>query len=165
MTGVALEETAAIFVRAGTAADLLSLKWPNDLMLNGAKLAGILLERRGDTVVIGVGLNIDSHPDLMDRPTTSFADHGVTVAAETFVETLAETFASWMQRWRVGGLASVRDRWVARAHPLGTALRVRSTADCWIDGLFDGLGVDGALILRLADGERRVIHAGDVFAL
>ncbi len=165
VAGVALEETAAVFLRPDRAGDTLRLKWPNDLMLDDAKVAGVLLERTGDAVVIGIGVNIVSHPQLPDRATTALADHGVGVTAETFVEALADTFARWVQRWRTGGLLPVRDRWVARAHPIGTALAAQLPDHSRIDGLFDGLDADGALILRLADGGRRVIHAADVFTL
>ncbi len=141
------------------------LKWPNDLLLGGAKLSGILLERADDAVVIGVGVNLAHHPDLPDRPTTSLAAHDVVVAAEEFAVTLADAVARWLGRWRGEGLAPVRQRWLDRAHPPGTALSARLPDGSAIDGLFDGLDRDGALILRLADGARRVIHAGDVFLL
>lgn len=143
----------------------LRLKWPNDLLLGGAKLAGILLERAEDAVVVGFGANLADHPQLPDRPTTSLVAHGIDVEPAAFLDTLAEAFARWLARWRVEGLRSVRARWLERAHPIGTALTARLPDDSAIDGLFDGLDADGALILRLAGGERRVIHAGDVFLL
>ena len=143
----------------------LQLKWPNDLLIDGAKLSGILLERADDAVVIGIGVNLTHHPDLPDRPTTSLAAHGIHVAPEQFVETLADAVARWLSRWRSEGLSPVRQRWLDRAHPLGTALTARLPDGTAIDGLFDGLDPDGALVLRLADGTRRVIHAADVFLL
>ena len=141
------------------------IKWPNDLLIDGAKLSGILLERADDAVVIGIGVNLAYHPDLPDRPTTSLAAHGIHVAPEQFVETLADAVARWLSRWRSEGLSPVRQRWLDRAHPLGTALTARLPDGTTIDGLFDGLDPDGALVLRLADGTRRVIHAADVFLL
>ena len=143
----------------------LRLKWPNDLLLHGAKLSGILLERAGEAVVIGIGVNLAHHPDLPDRPTTSLVAHGVAIDPAAFVETLAETFARWLARWRGQGIAPVRAAWLAAAHPPGTALTARLPDGTAFDGLFDGLDPDGALILRLASGERRVIHAADVFLL
>ncbi|WP_254602976.1 biotin--[acetyl-CoA-carboxylase] ligase [Sphingomonas bacterium] len=143
----------------------LELKWPNDLVLDGAKLSGILLERADDAVVVGIGVNLAHHPDLSDRPTTSLADRGATVSPADFAETLAEAFARWLDRWRGEGLAPIRARWLDRAHPVGTALTARLPDGAAIDGLFDGLDADGALMLRLAGGERRVIHAADVFLL
>ncbi|MGN6820523.1 MAG: biotin--[acetyl-CoA-carboxylase] ligase, partial [Sphingomonas sp.] len=141
------------------------LKWPNDLLIDGAKLSGILLERAGDAVVIGIGANLAHHPTGIDRAATSLAAYKVAVAPEDFVETLAEAFARWVERWRGQGIDVVRRRWVDHAHALGTPLTVRLPDGTAIDGLFDGLDAEGALILRLADGTRRVIHAGDVFLL
>jgi len=143
----------------------LQIKWPNDLLIDGAKLSGILLERSGDAVVIGIGVNLAHHPDLPDRPATSLAAHGATVDAASFLETLAEAFARWLGKWRGEGLAPIRARWMERAHPPGTALSVRLPDGSATDGLFERLDADGALILRLADGTARVIHAADVFLL
>ncbi len=141
------------------------LKWPNDLLLDGAKLAGILLERIDDAVVIGIGVNLAHHPEALDRPVTSLAGHGIAVEPGSFLDILAETFARWLVRWRSEGLAPIRDGWTERAHPAGTALTARLPDGTAIDGLFERLDADGALILRLADGTRRVIHAGDVFLI
>jgi BirA family biotin operon repressor/biotin-[acetyl-CoA-carboxylase] ligase len=141
------------------------LKWPNDLLLDGAKLSGILLERADNAVVIGFGVNLAHHPTDTDRLATSLAAYGIAVEPAPFLDMLADTFARWLARWRQEGVLPVRDRWVERAHPAGTALTVRLPDRSSIDGLFERLDADGALILRLASGERRVIHAGDVFLI
>ena len=143
----------------------LMLKWPNDLLLDGEKLSGILLERAGDAVVIGIGVNLAHHPTDTDRPATSLAAHGAIVEPAAFIEMLADTFARWLATWRTNGVPAIRDRWVDRAHPAGTALTARLSDGTSVDGLFERLDADGALILRLADGTRRVIHAGDVFLI
>ncbi|MBS0478493.1 MAG: biotin--[acetyl-CoA-carboxylase] ligase [Proteobacteria bacterium] len=144
---------------------MVQIKWPNDLLIDNAKVSGILLERAGTAVIVGFGANLAHHPTDTDRVATSLAAHGVTVDPADFVETLAEAFARWVERWRGEGIDVVRCRWVAGAHPIGTALTVRLPDGAAVDGLFEGLNGDGALILRLADGARRVIHAGDVFLL
>ena len=159
VAGVAVEEVVSTFLGGAR------LKWPNDMLLGPAKLAGILLERAGDAVIVGVGINLAHHPDLPDRPTTSLAVHGIDVTPETAAEMLDEAFARWLQRWRGEGTQPVRARWLERAHPVGTALTARLPDGSTLDGLFDGLDADGALLLRLASGTRRVIHAGDVFLL
>ena len=164
VAAVALDEAVSTHLRDG-AGGTLRLKWPNDLLIDGAKLSGILLERTDDAVVIGMGVNLAHHPDLPDRPTTSLAVHDTAVDPAQFAETLAETFSRWLSRWRGEGLAPVRQRWLDRAHPVGTALTARLPDGTAHDGLFDGLDGDGALILRLADGDRRVIHAADVFLI
>ena len=145
--------------------DGLILKWPNDLLIDGAKLSGILLERAEDAIVIGIGVNLAHHPDLPDRPTTSLAAHGAPADPAAFLDVLAEAFARWLSRWRQEGLDPVRIRWLDRAHAPGTALTVHLPDGSKMDGLFDGLTAEGALILREAGGNRRIIHAGDVFLL
>lgn len=141
------------------------IKWPNDLLVDGAKLSGILLERAEDAVVIGIGVNLARHPGDIERAATSLTAQGVAVAPEDFAETLAEAFSRWVERWRGEGVDVVRRQWVERAHPVGAPLTARLPDGSAVDGLFAGLDAEGALILRLADGTRRVIHAGDVFLL
>jgi BirA family biotin operon repressor/biotin-[acetyl-CoA-carboxylase] ligase len=137
------------------------IKWPNDLLVEGAKLAGILLERNEDAVVIGMGVNLAHHPEGLERPATSLkALTGSAPDPAVFLETLADAFARWLGRWRGEGLAPVRSKWLTAAHPIGTALSTGAG-----DGLFEGLDETGALRLRLADGTSRVIHAGDIFLI
>jgi len=159
VAGVAVQEAVGAYCASAT------IKWPNDVLLGGAKLSGILLEREGDAVVVGQGVNLASHPTLPDRPTTSLAVHGIAVTPGEFARTLADAFAHWLGRWRGEGVSAVAARWIERAHPRGTALSVRLPDGTALDGLFDGLSPGGALNLRLADGDRRVIHAADVFLL
>lgn len=158
VAAVALEEAVSLFGVQPM------LKWPNDLLVDGAKLSGILLERVDDAVIIGFGVNLAHHPVDLDRPATSLAAHAPAPDPQVFAETLAEVFARWLSRWR-DGIAPVRERWLARAHPLDTALTARLADGSSTEGLFGGLDGQGALILRLADGTTRVIHAGDVFLL
>jgi BirA family biotin operon repressor/biotin-[acetyl-CoA-carboxylase] ligase len=160
VAAVALAETAEAYgVRA-------LLKWPNDLLVDGAKLSGVLLERADDAVVIGFGVNLAHHPVDLDRAATSFpALTGSAPDAGQFVHTLADAFARWLGRWRGEGLAPVRARWIERAHRIGSALTVHLPDGASLDGLFDGLDEGGALRLRLADGSTHVIHAADVFLI
>ncbi|MFW2830231.1 biotin--[acetyl-CoA-carboxylase] ligase [Sphingomonas sp. ID0503] len=158
---VALEEVAAAYLGAGR----LVIKWPNDLLGDGLKLSGILLERAKDAVVIGFGVNLTYRPSLDDREVTSLTALGAAPPEPgIFLADLAEAFARWLARWRGEGLAPVRARWLERAHPVGSALSVRRPEGT-LEGLFDGLDEDGALRLRLADGTVRVIHAADVFMI
>ena len=156
VAAVALHEVVAI------QAPQVRIKWPNDLLADGAKLSGILLERQGDAVIVGFGVNLAHHPEDIGRPATSLAALTVSAAPEPalFLEILAEAFARWLARWRIAGIEPVRRQWLAAAHPPGTPL---STSEG--NGLFDGLDEQGALRLRLADGTRRVINAGDVFLI
>jgi len=146
-------------------ADRLMIKWPNDLLVDGAKISGILLEGVDDAVVVGIGVNLAHHPTDIDRPATSLAALGVSAPDRAdFAEELAASFASWLARWRTEGLGAVLSRWQASAHPSGTALSVQAP-DGPLEGLYDGLEADGALRLRTPDGSVHLVHAGDVFLL
>ncbi len=162
VTAVALQD-ALTFVAPDVP---FQIKWPNDIMVDGAKLSGILLERSGDAVVIGIGVNLAFHPEGLDRKVTSLRalEAAVPDAAE-FQLILAGRFDDWLARWRSEGLSALRAAWVGRAHPKGTALSVNAPDGSVTQGLFEGLADDGALMLRLADGTIRVIHAGDIFLI
>ncbi len=138
------------------------IKWPNDLLVDGAKLAGILLERSGDAIVAGFGVNLAWSPTLPDRQTISLAALGHDLPVEAMASILADTFASELQRWRSEPIAALIARWLAKAHPLGTPLTVSEGADAGLTGAFDGLDESGNLRLSLPGGETRTIHAGEV---
>ena len=138
------------------------LKWPNDVLLDGAKLAGILLERAGDAAVIGIGVNLAWSPALPDRATGHLKRIGPAPDRDAFARDLAQSFDRELDRWRQFGLTPILSRWLAAAHPLGSPLAVHGADGSRVSGTFDGLEADGALRLRLADGSARVIHAGDV---
>lgn len=162
VVAVTLEEVVHAALPDGAS---LQLKWPNDLLLDGAKVSGILLERSGSHVVVGIGVNVAHHPDLPDRRTTSLRAAGASTNAATLLDHLAERFATWLATWRRAGIAPIAERWTARAHAVGTALSVRLPDGGAMDGRFLGLDAGGALLLGLADGSRHVIHAGDVFVV
>jgi BirA family biotin operon repressor/biotin-[acetyl-CoA-carboxylase] ligase len=139
--------------------DGLRLKWPNDVLLGGAKLAGILLEAEGDAVIVGIGVNLVAAPPVADRPVACLPKP---VSRDVFAKQLAETFAEQLARWRAYGVEPLLTRWSAAAHPLGEMLSVHEPGGARLSGTFAGLDPDGALLLRLADGSVSAIHAGDV---
>ena len=145
-----------------SASAALRLKWPNDLMIGRAKLAGVLLEREGDAVVIGIGVNLAVAPSLPDRETVSLAELGVTAPRDDFARSLAQTFAQELERWRTYGLEPIVNRWLAAAHPIGTPLSVGMAGELPLQGTFAGLTSEGALQLRAADGTTHVIQSGEV---
>lgn len=160
VAAVALHEVAGAHAPAAK----IEIKWPNDLLAGGAKLAGVLLERTGQAVVVGFGVNLAEHPTDVERAATSLAAlTGAAPDVGSFNEDLADSFARWLASWRGGGFAVVRAAWLDAAHPPGTALAVRTASGGRVEGLFDGLDEDGGLRLRLAGGNVQVIHAGDVF--
>lgn len=140
----------------------LRLKWPNDLMIGTAKLAGILLAREGEAIVVGIGVNLAVAPDLSDRETIALAALGPAPDRDLFAHSLAVFFDREIERWRTYGLEPLLRRWEAAAHPIGTALAVQEPRGTAVTGTFGGLAPDGSLLLRLADGACCAIHAGDV---
>ena len=159
LAGLAVIEAVSACVAAPEA---IRLKWPNDVIVGSAKLAGILLERKDETVIVGIGVNLASSPQLPDRKTVSLADLGTEQSRDAFAEKLARTFDLELERWRNYGLAPIIKRWLAAAHPQGTPLIVDEPGEAPVEGTFIGLGDDGSLQLRLADGSSRAIHAGEV---
>ncbi len=147
------------------AAERLRLKWPNDLLLDGEKVSGILLERAGPALVIGFGVNLVSHPEGTERPAISLMAGGLVAPAPIeLLGRLATAFAEYRALWAMQGFEPIRSRWLARAAGLGERIVVR-LGDDTLHGRFDGLDSDGALLLRLDDGRLRAVHAGEVFAL
>lgn len=156
VAGLALIETIEVVAPDAP----LLLKWPNDLMLADAKLAGILLERSGNRVVAGFGVNLAGAPEISGRKTAalrSFAE----IAPEAFAALLAGKFAQILSMWRAAEPAQFAQAWMARAHPIGTPLTVHNAPGELVSGTFDGIEPDGAMRLR-RDGMIDVIRSGDV---
>lgn len=142
------------------------LKWPNDVLVDGAKVAGILLERAGDAVVVGIGINVAAYPTGLDRPVTSLRAQGDAMSqVDALLEQLAKLFDHWLSIWRWQGPDPVREHWLLNAHPPGTSMRVAQPDGNVIEGRFETLDSQGMLILRLANGGRHVIHAGDIILI
>lgn len=166
---LSFDAALAVADLAGTYAPeaAITLKWPNDVLLDGAKLAGILLEswvaagRR--MLVIGIGVNLASHPPASETrwPATSLAVHGRAPEPDEALTTLANAFARWQEVRARDGFAAIRAAWVARAAQRGGAIEVRLPQET-IPGTFEDVDPDGRLLLRTAAGLRR-IAAGDVF--
>jgi BirA family transcriptional regulator, biotin operon repressor / biotin---[acetyl-CoA-carboxylase] ligase len=135
------------------------LKWPNDVLVLGRKLAGILLERSGQRVVIGFGVNLASAPDLPDRRSASLSGR---IGPQAFATFLAASVERLIGLWRQSEPLLLAQAWLARAHSLGTPLTVHASGDETIAGRFDGLEPDGALRLRRDDGSLEIVRAGDI---
>jgi len=122
------------------------------------------LERVGDAVVVGIGVNISFAPELADRVVTCLHREGADnrLTAEMFLTDLVEIFAEKLNQWRVHGLAANLRDWEARAHHVGSNLSVTESDGQKIAGAYEGLDPTGALRLRKEDGTNIIIHAGDV---
>ena len=137
----------------------LILKWPNDLLLGGGKLAGVLLERSGERVVAGFGVNLAAAPLLPDRQTASLRG---AITPEAFAPLLAGAFDRLLGLWRSSEPEALARAWLARAHPPGTPLTAHVSPDEVVTGRFEGIEPDGALRLRTSDDSVELIRAGDV---
>jgi BirA family transcriptional regulator, biotin operon repressor / biotin---[acetyl-CoA-carboxylase] ligase len=169
LAGVIAYDTIAKLIAYEGRSELL-LKWPNDILLAGEKLAGVLLENVGSTVenrsvvVIGTGINLASHPEELPQPAISLAAYDIMVTPAEALEVLAATTHDWLARWGEGScFPTIRRAWLDRAGPAGRPLRVKVEGE-ETEGVYGGLDADGALRLMTPDGEYR-IAAGDVFFL
>ncbi|WP_372622083.1 biotin--[acetyl-CoA-carboxylase] ligase [Falsiroseomonas sp.] len=153
---VALAEALARFLPDPAA---IRLKWPNDLLLGGAKLAGMLCEAsardgRIEWVVLGLGANLAVAPAIEGRATTCIAAHSPAPDAEDAAVALVSTVDRWRRVLAGEGLGPLLEAWQRRGPALGARLTLRTTAGETI-GLYRGLDRDGALLLETAGGIRR----------
>jgi BirA family biotin operon repressor/biotin-[acetyl-CoA-carboxylase] ligase len=154
---------------SATVQPLARLKWPNDVLIQTRKISGILVEsgRRLDGrlwLAIGIGVNLQTPPEAAERPAAAIADFdgAQVLSQDQALERLSASMARWMALWDRQGFASVAAAWTARAHGLGGPCTARLGQET-LDGIAEGLDLDGSLRLRLADNSVRRISAGDVF--
>lgn len=148
----------AVAVDAIPSADV-RLKWPNDVLANGAKISGILLEPLADRgIVLGMGVNVTSAPKDTPYPAAALADWGSRISVEAALESLAANLWDLYQLWKSHGFRPIREMWLTHAKGLGQRIEVR-LEDRTLTGLFEGIDEQGALLL---DNGQRVL-AGDVF--
>lgn len=152
----------------------LSLKWPNDVLLNGGKLAGILLESSGAAgagvaaLAIGIGVNLVAAPPVAAvetralRPVSLAGETGLTVTPEDFLEALAKAYDEHERAFLAYGFGPIRTAWLARAARLGEVITARLTNE-EITGTFETVDSEGNLVLVLAGGTKRHIPAADIF--
>jgi BirA family biotin operon repressor/biotin-[acetyl-CoA-carboxylase] ligase len=161
--GFAASLATADVVTSYTAHPRVRLKWPNDVLLDNRKVAGILLETAGpETVAIGIGINLLHHPEGTETPAISVnSATGRTIDPGDALGNLAARFAAWYGTWRSQGFAGLKPHWLERASGLGGPIRAR-LADREIKGVFEDLDHDGALLLRSDAGLTR-ITAAEVF--
>jgi BirA family biotin operon repressor/biotin-[acetyl-CoA-carboxylase] ligase len=145
----------------------IALKWPNDVLLDGAKLAGILLEAEKApdgrmAVVVGIGVNVRHAPTDLPYAAASLAGLGSGATAETLFSALSDCWRAAATEWDDGrGFPGVRERWLSRASGLGGAVAVRLGGEV-ARGVFETIDEAGRLVVRTDDGSRRAISAGEV---
>ncbi|WP_375409787.1 biotin--[acetyl-CoA-carboxylase] ligase [uncultured Methylobacterium sp.] len=162
VAGVALVD--ALEQRCGAG---FTLKWPNDVLLGGVKLAGILLEaetlRTGRRiVVIGFGVNVAASPEGLPYAATCLRQGGYALSAEDVFAALSDTIVDALGLWRRGdGFPDVRARWIARAAGIDAPVTVR-LGDERVQGIFETIDEAGRLVVASDDGTRRTVTAGEV---
>jgi BirA family biotin operon repressor/biotin-[acetyl-CoA-carboxylase] ligase len=161
VAALAVRDACAAAVDEGKA---LGLKWPNDVLLDGGKLSGILLEMVRGHIVVGIGVNLARAPQVEGRKTAALADVAAPPPLEDFAASLAAAFDRRLEAWRTYGLGATLQAFLNQSiHAQGSPLTVHDTDGSVLSGTFAGLEEsDGALRLRLADGRERVIRAGDI---
>jgi BirA family biotin operon repressor/biotin-[acetyl-CoA-carboxylase] ligase len=160
----ALATHDAIITQAPALAPRLTFKWPNDVLLAGSKVSGILIEAEGTRplmVAIGIGINCRHHPAATDHPATDLAAAGAAVTVEDLFKSLSIAMVHRLREW-TAGFASIRAAWLRHAGAVGSELRVRLGARD-LSGRFETLDEAGRLMLRLADGSLETIAAGEIY--
>jgi BirA family transcriptional regulator, biotin operon repressor / biotin---[acetyl-CoA-carboxylase] ligase len=140
----------------------ITVKWPNDVLVDGKKLAGLLLEAGPGWLAVGIGINLASAPEGAEFPATSLAQLGLAApSSEEALTVLAARFAHWYDAWMKDGFETIRAAWLARAGGLGGPIRARLPNET-CQGVFEGIDASGALLLN-EQGHVRAIAAGEVF--
>lgn len=168
VAALALYDGLNDFTRAG---DRLALKWPNDVLLDGRKTCGILLETMAGVfqsdLIVGIGVNLATAPEVSEverdamMPGSIRELTGKEIAPEDFLDVLAPAFAGWSDRMQSEGFAPIRDAWRARAAGLGMRITAR-LPNVTHEGIFEDIDTDGSLVLRTAT-KRLVLPAADVY--
>lgn len=145
-----------------------ALKWPNDVLCAGGKLAGVLVEGAmlaggGFACVVGFGVNCAHHPADLPYRGANLAEHGAAIGPEDLAPALADAMSMRLEHWAAGaGFASIREAWLARAAGLGAPIEARMHSGVQ-RGVFETIDADGRLVLARADGTRVLVEAADVF--
>ncbi len=146
----------------------IALKWPNDVLVDGRKISGILLESSGssgpglDWLIIGVGVNLAHHPSDITPPATSLSHEGENIDFRIFSKSYQGKLKFWINKFQAEGFAPLRTSWLSTAFGVGEKIQVRLPKQT-LSGIFTGLDASGALILTLEDGKRRLVTSGEVF--
>lgn len=155
------------FVAVTGRAQAFSLKWPNDVLLNGGKVAGILLERGEHHLSIGIGVNLLQAPSISDvepgatAPVDLLSETGARVTPEEFLDVLAPAYAAYETQFTTYGFGPIREAWLARAAKLGQPIRARTMTEVH-HGTFDTVDAFGNLVLTTSTG-RLAIPAAEVY--
>jgi len=141
----------------------LVCKWPNDLLLNGKKLSGVLIETQNDWCLVGIGLNLEKVPEEVSEVAISLTDVSATVSASKSVSGVVSAFGDRLEEWKQHGFDPVREAWLERAHGIGAEITARFPSGDMERGKFRGIDGTGALVLERDGGDTRKIAAAEIF--
>ena len=139
-----------------------TLKWPNDVLVKGGKIAGILLEQVDDATIMGIGLNVLEAPSNAVYKTTTIVANGGIASVDGARDLLLDHIGRHLATWMSEGFSPIREKWLARSYPIGAAIKANANGQP-VAGHFAGLDADGALLLDTAQGRQRIV-AGEVVA-
>ena len=156
LTALAIRDSIGHFLPSG----FVTLKWPNDVLLNGKKMSGLLMEKEEDALILGIGVNLAQHPTQTLYPCTSLKQEGASITPTDYLQVLLARCADWFERLEKEGWEALRHAWLTHAQK--GSLTVQQGMES-LSGTFSGLDEVGNLRLALPDGTLRTIVTGDVF--
>ncbi len=166
ITALAVRDT---FVKLGLPSEQVQCKWPNDILVNGKKASGILIESSAkggaylDHVIVGVGMNLLHSPsDAAFKATSFFEETGKTVEVQNALQILSHALKERLDKWDIGDFTPIKQEWTENAWGLGQTREIR-TANSTFEGTLLGLDEQGGLSVLLASGEEQSIYAADIF--
>lgn len=152
----------AVSVYAGTTSTI-SCKWPNDLLLNGKKVCGILIEALDDYYAVGVGINLALVPNAVEDKAISLADIDLLVEPSVMLNCVVSSFGYWNKIWHKVGFSVVRAAWLNAAYGINQPITARFPDGTEEQGRFQGIDEEGALVLERVDGSDQKINAAEIF--
>jgi BirA family biotin operon repressor/biotin-[acetyl-CoA-carboxylase] ligase len=166
ITAIALYDAITALSREYQKPIDLKLKWPNDILVNGAKISGILLEyieyAEKEYIVIGLGVNVQNAPKNLNQNTSSIAEiFGDMIDVNDILGIFMSNFHKYYRRWQMDGFAQLRRLWLSRAHRIGEIITI-SNDNLRISGAFKDINNQGAIRLKLASGQISIIHEGSI---
>jgi BirA family transcriptional regulator, biotin operon repressor / biotin---[acetyl-CoA-carboxylase] ligase len=164
----ALALHATLSEKSGLDPKRIKIKWPNDILIDGSKISGLLIESEvlangAHAIACGFGVNVAHHPDAAQYPTTDLKTLGIAITPDTLFHRLALNFASILDIWNRGkGFAKIREEWLRHAKGIGEPITVNLPNE-QLHGTFIDIDAQGCLVFAGSMGEERIISAGDIF--
>ena len=160
VASLAVRDAVSVYAAANST---ITCKWPNDLLLNGKKVSGILIETLDDYYAVGVGINLSLVPNSVADKAISMADLNFKVEPSEMLNRVILSFRYWNKVWRENDFYIVRTAWLDAAHGINQPIIVRFPDGAEVQGKFQGIDEEGALVLERVDGSNQKINAAEIF--